>query len=155
MDVALELTDAGSIDIVLEGGDLRAERGLRSAALVSLLCDARAAAGEVAAGDDPRGWWGSDADDEWGSKLWRLAQAKRSKETLDLAERYAAQSLAWMTAQGITQRVDVVASYGPAGELGIDVLPVRGTARRWESLWNAEAGRQIDPTGTLLRVLPA
>lgn len=155
MDVALELTADGGIDIVLEGGDLRADRGLRTAALVSLFCDARASEDEIVAGDDPRGWWAGDADDPWGSKLWLLGRSKRSKETLELARQYAAASLAWMTAQGITQRVDVDASYGPNGELALDVRPLRGSARRWESLWNGEAARVADAGGVLLRVLPA
>lgn len=151
MDVAIEISDQGA-DIVVEGGDLRADRGLRTAALVSVFCDARANDDEVDAGADPRGWW---ADGEWGSKLWLLARAKRTQDTLERARGYGTRAFDWMLEQGVSQRVDVGTGYGSNGELGITAAPFRGAARRWQHLWTGEDNRAAELGGFVLRVIPA
>lgn len=155
MDVALELTANGQADIVIDGGDLRVDRGLRTAALVSLFCDARAASDEIPAGENPRGWWAEDPADPWGSKLWLLTREKRTPATLELARGYARTAVAWLAANGIAQRTEVDGAYGPKGELGLTVRPFRGTSRRWNSLWIGETERTAELPGALLRVLPA
>lgn len=154
MDVALELS-GGVADIVVEGGDLRLDRGLRTAVLVSLFCDARAPLEDIPADSDPRGWWAQDADDPWGSRLWLLGRAKRTPATIGLARGYAAAALEWIKRNGVAQVVEVSAEYGPNGELGITVLPRRGSARRWPTLWAGEAARSIELPGAILKVLPA
>jgi phage gp46-like protein len=154
VDVALELS-GGVADVVIENGDLRLDRGLRTAVLVSLFCDARAPADELPADANPRGWWAEDADDPWGSRLWLLGRAKRTPATLGLARGYAATALEWIKTSGVAQVVDVTAVYGPAGELGITVQPRRGGARRWPALWAGEAARELELPGAILKVLPA
>ena len=54
---------------------LRAERGLRSAVLISLFTDRRAEPGDVPEGEDPRGWWADvlgEEGDRIGSRLWLI-----------------------------------------------------------------------------------
>lgn len=154
MDVAIEIEN-GVADVVVEAGDLRADRGLRTAALVSLFCDARASADEIPVGADPRGWHAEDAGDPWGSKLWLLGRAKRTQETLELAKIYAANAFEWARRAGIIQRALVEAEYGPAGELGLTVRLVRGTSRRWSHLWTGEIARDVELPGVHVRFLPA
>lgn len=153
MDVAIELSETGA-DIVIEGGDLRPDPGLRSAVLTALFCDARANVDELPVGDDPRGWWGSDPGDEWGSKLWLLARQKQTVSVLELARGYARAAMQWALASGIAERVDCVTAYGAAGQLGIDLKLTRGSARRWQGLWDGEEPRQAELAGVVIRLLP-
>lgn len=153
MDVAIEISETGP-DIVIEGGDLRADEGLRTAALVSIFCDSRAADDEIPTGAEPRGWWAEDLGDEWGSKLWLLARGKRTEQTLQYARDYAARAFGWAVAQGVAQRVEVAADYGSQGELQLLVSPVRGVSRRWQGLWKAEGDRAADLNGVVIRLVP-
>lgn len=152
MDLAIELTESGA-DLVLEGGDLRIDRGLRSAALLSLFCDSRARDDDVAPGDDRRGWWAEAPDDEWGSRLWLLARAKRTPDTLQLARDHAQSAFAWAQRQGVAERVDVGAAFGAAGALHLQIAPVRGSARRWQHLWAGEQAASAELDGVLVRIL--
>lgn len=153
MDVAIEIGSEGA-DIVIENGDLRPDLGLRTAALVSIFCDARASDDEVAVDEDARGWWAEFAEEQWGSKLWLLARGKRLPSTLELAKGYTRDAFAWSTKDGVAQLVTSAASFGPAGELGVEVRLTRGQSRRWPSLWDGEADRTVELGGVVLHLLP-
>jgi phage gp46-like protein len=153
VDVAVEISQTGP-DIVIENGDLRPDRGIRTAALFSLFSDARATDEEIPTGDDPRGWWAEDASQPWGSKLWLLARAKRTVETLELARGYARAAFDWAVAAGLCERVDVTTQYGSSGELEITIRPQRGSSRRWQHLWTGEKERIAELDGVLVRILP-
>ena len=147
------LSDQGQADLAFEAGDLQMDRGLRSAVLMSLFCDARAREDEVAAGDDPRGWWAEDPGDPWGSRLWLLSRAKRTGETLQLARDYVVSALRWLERNGCAERVDVAAFYGPRGELALNVSVIRGRARRWEHLWAGEQAHSDVVGGVQLTII--
>ena len=118
----------------LAGADLAADDGLRTAVLVSLFTDRRAAAEELPAGDtDRRGWWGDrlNADeDEIGSKLWLLARRKQAAGLPSEAEAYARDALQWMLDDGVADAVEVRAEWLRWGELRLRVavtLPDRSS----------------------------
>lgn len=122
-------------DLVVAGADLAADGGVRTAVLVSLLTDRRAAAGELPAGEtDRRGWWGDSlaADgDRIGSGLWLLGREARRPDVVRRAEGYAREALAWLVEDGAAERVDVAVS-GDGAVLCIDVdvhLPRGGAVR--------------------------
>ena len=133
-----------SADISLILAGLATDDGLRTAVIISLFSDARAA------DDDPlphhdadrRGWWG-DAyaeipGDVTGSKLWLLSRAKQLPATLTSAETYARASLAWLIADGVASAVSVVASFPNRGWLGlaIDIARPNGPARQhFDFVW--------------------
>ena len=116
---------SGEGDLCIAGADLAADDGLRTAVLVSLFTDRRAAADELPAGDtDRRGWWGDGLgqdQDEIGSKLWLLEREKQTPDVLVRAEAYAREALQWMLDDEVAVAVTVHAEWTRRGELGLRV----------------------------------
>jgi len=124
-------------DVALANGDLVLDTGLGSAVLRSLLTDRRATSDElVRAGvTDPRGWWGENDGDRWGSGLWLLAREKQTAETLNRAREYAREALRWLITEGAAETVEVDATYPSSERLALAVRVVRGKSTRWAQLW--------------------
>lgn len=109
--------ELGPIDTRIEGGDLAKGRELETAVLLSLFLDRRSL------DDDPipdgtgnrRGWWGdsypSVAGDQYGSRLWTLARAKQTPETLAAFQELATEALTWLVEDGVAERVVVEAEF--------------------------------------------
>lgn len=144
-DAALQ-GNVGSFDLALAGADLATDEGLNTAIIASLFCDARADAGEVADGVDPRGWW-ADAyaevsGDATGSKLWLLRREKQTVDVQARAQEYAQEALAWLLADGVAASVNVVASYPQRGALVIAVAITRPGSgaifeRQYQYVWES------------------
>ncbi len=148
----LVYTTAG-FDLVVEDGRLATDDGLQTAVILSLFTDARATADELAAAglsaDQNRGSWQDDypevEGDVWGSKLWLLARAKRTDETLARAKAYAERALAWLAEDRVAKRVTVGASwYARTGLLVLTVDIERDAAPRWRAVWNAVSGELLE-----------
>lgn len=115
--------DAAAADLLLGNGQLATDAGMRTAILISLFSDARAADDEQLpeAGGDRRGWWGDafardarpdagtarDAN-RIGSLLWLLSRSKITARTLAQAQQACAEALAWLVRDGIASAVRVV-----------------------------------------------
>lgn len=124
---------------------------LEVAVLSSLWTWARDPDGDEPDDGDRQGWW-ADALQlggvSHGSRLWRLARAKSSTETVARAREYAAEALAWMADEGLVERVDVVAERHPGGRIGLtitlhrpgDTAAVVRYGDLWAALAAAEAG---------------
>lgn len=104
----------GSGDLSMIDSDLASDLELATAAVISLFTDRRAENDDVPpSGDarDRRGWWAdqfADVDgDRVGSRLWLLARAKRTNETVLRAQEYAREALAWMLEDRVVSGVDV------------------------------------------------
>lgn len=71
----------------------------------------------------PYGWWGDTwptvANDRIGSRLYLLRRSKLTNKTPQEAREYIAQSLAWMTEDGVVARTDI-----SAARTGIDTLAI-------------------------------
>ncbi|EGJ49057.1 phage GP46 family protein [Desulfocurvibacter africanus] len=145
MDIALIQKQAGGavyFDLALDGFDLAADGSLRTAVILSLLCDRRAEEDdEIPDGTTfRRGWW-ADAyseteGDRWGSRLWLLRRSKQLPETLRKAREYAEEALAWLVEDGVATSVSVTAEVVRNGVLGLLVqieLPAGG---RFEEVFN-------------------
>jgi phage gp46-like protein len=134
-DVALLFDTAqGVFDIAIDGGDLVRDAGVATSVIVSLLTDSRASDEDIAADEDPRGWWGEE-DSQFGSLLWLLQRAKRVERSLEIARESTTRALAWMVAAGVAERIAVT----PRWERAILVVSVdiyRGVSRRWASVWD-------------------
>ena len=136
-------------DFSIVDGDLSVDDGLRTAVLVSLFTDRRAADDdELPAGsDDRRGYWG-DAyaeikGDLTGSRLWLLSRAKVLPETLARAREYAEEALAWLTEDKVARAVNVTAvwvdnvnSAELRGVLGLRVAITLADGSRWADVFN-------------------
>jgi len=81
------------------------------AVVISLFTWRRAAPDDDLPGDQRMGWWGDSVptvpNDRIGSRLWLLARAKLTSETLTRATEYAREALHWLIDDGIAARVDV------------------------------------------------
>lgn len=99
-------------DLSSTSGGYETDEGLKTAALLSLLTDARADAEDIVPDPtDLRGWWGSDfgedGPDEFGSKLWITETGLATQATLDAAENYIREALQWMLDDGIVETITV------------------------------------------------
>jgi len=150
----------GASELLVDNFDLLPENGLRTAVIISLFSDARAALDDVlpSLGESRRGWWGDQfglvEGDRTGSKLWLLIREKRTAQTLERAKRYAEESLAWMLQDSVASAVAVATSFAEVGQLtssastpnqyalvlAIDITRPDGTREsyRFATHWEAE-----------------
>lgn len=148
MDIRLDYdAETQGADLVVEGGLVQMDAGLRTAILISLFSDARADEADALPTDDGdrRGWWAdtfADIDgDRIGSRLWLLSRSKQTDETLELARSYARDALGWMIDDGIASSVVVSAAWHAIGvmRLDVDLTPATAgaAAQRFTAFWSA------------------
>lgn len=104
--------DATTYDISIGAdGDIVTADQLDTALLMSLFCERRASASEVAPPEQRRGWIGNEGTSfEIGSKLWLYEQARLTKTTLNGITTEAASALQWLVDDGIAVKVDTSVS---------------------------------------------
>jgi phage gp46-like protein len=141
-------------DWTLATGDLQTGQDLETACLVSLFTDALATPDFVPTdgSTDRRGWWADPYNDRpLGSNLWQLERARKTRDTLAIARRYATDALQWLIVDGLAHDVVVNTSWiGMAGStlLGIGIAIVRpnGSLTRFTFAW-AWQGLAALPSG--------
>ena len=99
-----------------------------TAVLISLFTDRRAEPSDVIPDAKPgqaadrRGWWGDlDQDYPIGSRLWLLSRAKQVSKTLQDAQAYCTEALAWMIADGVAASTAVTCTWLAQGAIGITI----------------------------------
>lgn len=118
-------------DLIIEKGDLKADNGLETAALISMFSDKRITFEELPRGEtDRRGWWADliseQAEDEIGSKLWRLeAVGKVNNQTAIELEAIIAEAFNWMLEDGLASRLIVSAERTETNEVTGTIQIVR------------------------------
>lgn len=146
VDVKLSVSDHGA-DLVLNGGDLALEAGLRTACLASLFTDVRAPGGTPTPDETTRGgWWADTPADSWGSRLWLERASKATAATRQRLAAGAEQALRWLIDEGVVESVLVEAELVD-GQVRLEVQMRRGRSQRWATLWEAEFG--ASPSGVL------
>lgn len=146
-DLALDL-DLGTLaaDLVFDGFGLVTDDSLRTAVIISLFTDRRAADDDRLpdAGTDRRGWWADTfapiEGDLIGSRLWLLSREKQLREAVARAEEYAREALEWLIEDGIAASVIVTASIPRSGWLRLDIEIDRPDSRgttRYDFAWEA------------------
>ena len=145
-DIALVPNEGNlSFDIAMNGADLLSDAGMRTAIEISLFAAARASADDVRPNEngDLRGWCGDTyaavAGDSTGSKLWLLARAKMTTQTLAQAQGYAQAALQWLVDDGVAASVTVTVQQLALGILGIGVTVQRpsGANVHFDFVWQA------------------
>jgi phage gp46-like protein len=116
-DLALtwsNLTGDADMSRIEDDTDVSADKGLLTAAVLSLFTDRRAENDDVPPSGDPRdrrGWWGDQFaavdGDRFGSRLWLLDRSKLTNETALRAKEYALEALAWMLEDRVVASIDV------------------------------------------------
>lgn len=151
MDIATrwnEVTASG--EYRLSASDLQSDAGLKTAVLISLFTDRRAAVDDVlpVPGEEQRGWWGSEyLSRPLGSRLWLLEREKQTQEVLNRAREYAKESLHWMIEDGVALGIDVQASFPVMGWLLLVVRirkPAGEEVFRFQRLWDATMAAEAD-----------
>ena len=108
-------------DWVLNGPQLQSGSDLETAVLISVFTDRQAEAGDVIPDgtSDRRGWWG-DAGELYpiGSRIWLLARAKQTTQTLNLANDYLVEALQWMIDDGVVASFNISTYWVAPGTLG-------------------------------------
>lgn len=153
MSKDIEITQSAitfEFDVSLSVDDLATDEGLRTAVILSLFSDRRVDTEELPIEEKSRrGWWGDlfaeITGDQIGSRLWLLAREKRTTETRNKAEDYAAEALQWMLDDGIASDISVSADFDSNGALAIQVLITKPNGDavpfKFESNWQVEGGR--------------
>ena len=136
--------EAGA-DLAMDQFELATDDGLETAVILSLFTDARAADDDPLpiGSTDRRGAWIDSYPavdgDKFGSRLW-LLRGKQTQDELNRAKQYAEEALAWMIADGVARRVEVIAYIVRMEMLGLSIAiyrPDASVARyRYENLWN-------------------
>lgn len=102
------------------------EELLRRAVTISLFTWRRAGPDDAVDDSDRKGWWGdclpSVAGDQIGSRLWLLARRTLVAQTLQDAQAYAEEALAWLLDDVIVTAVNVTVE-----RLGTDRMNLRVT----------------------------
>lgn len=141
-DIALHIipTKPGlppTFDIGVAGADLTAEHGLRTAVILSLFLNRRAADDDEVEGSDRGGSW----MDQYlpippGSRLWLLAREKETPQTAERARRYAEEALAWLIDRRIARSVIVEAQWVRPSVLGLRIEITLAAGERWSELFD-------------------
>jgi phage gp46-like protein len=105
-------------------GDLQSGNDLQTAVLISLFTDRVASADDIPPDGttDPRGWWADDAASPVGSRLWLLARAKQTDDTLQRAYDYIVEALQWLIDDGVVARFGITVEWSAAGTLGARIV---------------------------------
>lgn len=160
-DIAAQWDNVNALgDWVIADGDLQTGQDLETACLVSLFTD-KLATPDFAPTDgttDRRGWWADPYNDQpLGSNLWQLDRAKKTRDTLGLARRYAQDALQWLVTDDVAASVEVDTRWlgNPVGStmLGIAIAITKpdGTMTRfvygwaWDNLAILRVTSQVAP----------
>jgi phage gp46-like protein len=110
-------------DWSVTGQDLTSGDDLVTAVLISLFTDRVALPDDVIpdGSGDPRGWWADDATYPIGSRIWLLERAKRTQQTLVLAQGYAEEALQWLLDDDVCSAIDVYCEWQQRGFLAMQV----------------------------------
>ncbi len=133
-------------DLVIENGDLKADNGLETAALISLFSDRRVTFEQLPAGhDNRRGWWAdliADVEnDQIGSRLWQLeAEGKILSFTSAELENIFSECFEWLIDDGIATRVEVSADRIDTNEIAGSALIYRpkGDDIPFKFIWDGQ-----------------
>lgn len=110
-------------DIVIENGDLKADNGLQTAALISLFSNRRVTFEELPSGENDRmGWWADlvkePGEDLIGSKLWLLERTGKILDTTAIdMESYLQGAFEWLLDDGLAASVVVSAERNGLNEI--------------------------------------
>lgn len=119
-----------SADWNLVGSQLQSGGDLETAFLISLFTDRIANPDDVIPDGttDPRGWWGDDAQQPIGSRLWLLERVKLTNAVAGRAKDYVVEALQWLIDDGVLTRVDVSTEIVFSNQLRLRVVGYFGTA---------------------------
>jgi phage gp46-like protein len=147
MDIAMSFIPSRtelSTDINMDGSDLKSEKDLETAIILSLFSDRRANPDDILEDEDRRGWWGDTfaevKNDKFGSRLWLLRRQKITFSVLTRAKQYVNESLKWLVEDKIVKSINAIVEVvgeRPNGVLGIRVEAIKsnGVIKKYDYVW--------------------
>ena len=141
--------DVGGVcpDLVIENGDLKADNGLQTAALISVFSDKRLKFEELPVGEsDRKGWWADlisePVGDEIGSRLWTLARKPGKLINIAIVEMEAIlkEAFTWMLLDGVAASVNVTAEIISPREVkgGANIIKPNGDNIPFKFIWDGQ-----------------
>lgn len=102
-------------DISFANGDFEMVNNFDTSLQMSIYCERRADPSEVPTPELRRGWWGNELSDNMGfqigSKIWLLAQARLTQDTLNKVITYTQEALEWYVEDGLLMKIEVSAEF--------------------------------------------
>lgn len=146
--------EIGYGDLIVENRDLKRDQGLRTAIIISLYSNRRAADEDELPDDNgtKEGWWADKlrlSDDNIGSKLWLIGRGKiKADEIIPKAEQFTCECLQWMIDDNVAESIDVEASIIEPTSIEIDIEIIRPEIEKKEFYrffynWQAEYNRSL------------
>lgn len=152
-DIALQLKEDSTFDLVIQDGDFSRDEGLETAIAISLFTDRRVTEEQVPFGQTSRrGWWGdmfSENDgDQIGSRLWTLQREKKTQELLRRAEDYTREALNWLIEDGVASSITAQAIFvgdnsSRTWQLNVAITRPSGRQSRFEIVWSKQALKRV------------
>ena len=120
-------TEGGAVEF--RTGQPLMDQGLETAAYISLFTDS--------------GWWGNEPSEDIGCNLGKILSGTLTTAALNQARDEVARSLAWLTADGISDSVDVQVEAAGVGVMYIAITitepdKLSQTALRYRLNWDAQ-----------------
>lgn len=145
-DIGLFIVADGTIDLVVENGDLKGDEGLETSALISMFTDQRIRDDEVPPGEiSKRGWWADMFakidNDVIGSKLWLYDRSKITLSNMTLIQDQVEAAFAWMLQDGVADSVSAtVLRDGTYGlKITVQITRPSGQADKYSVLWDTQS----------------
>lgn len=141
MDIALRQKHDFSFDIEIDGSQLKSDKGMRTAILISIFTDRNAEPDDVIpdGSTNRRGWWADTysniQNDKVGSRLWLLKRSKETLETLLRAREYTEEALQWLLDDGIASRIIVETEWVSRSVMGIRVQILKVTGEPFDQIF--------------------
>lgn len=133
-------------DLVIENGDLKADNGLETAALISLFSDKRISLEELPSGEkDRHGWWAdlvADVEgDAIGSRLWVLFTLGKLNNKTPIEMRIMVEeAFQWLVEDGIAASVVATAIRNGTNELSgsVTITKPNGQNIPFSFIWDGQ-----------------
>jgi len=151
-DVGVFNVDGICPDMIIENGDLKADPGLETAALISLFSDKRVRFQDLPPGEnDQHGWWADlvsePLSDEIGSKLWTLL---RDGKVIDITviemESILLDAFNWMLDDGLATKIVVDAGRVGQNEISgtVDITKPDGDNIPLKFVWDGQLLKLVE-----------
>ena len=138
-------------DLVIENGDLKADNGLETAALITLYSDRIVTQDQLPPGlDSLRGWWADLVSeiqgDRIGSRLWTLERSKTLEATAIELESILEEAFDWMLDDGVAQEINVSTEIVDSEEIkgAVEIARPTGDNIPLKFLWDGQALKLLE-----------
>lgn len=132
-------------DLRIKDGDLEGEKGLQTAALISLFSDRRVSLEQVPfEGSGQRGWWADEISipttDQMGSRQWILDRATTTLDSVNRLEDVEVEAFQWGIEDAVFKSVNATAQIDNNSQIGstIEIVKPDGDSFFFRFVWDGQ-----------------